>query len=49
MAEGAWSRDDLTFQPVSGLDPDILSALFRNQVLDTMVKEDGKRDRLVLP
>ncbi len=39
VAEGGWGRDDRTFQPLSWLDSDILSAMFRQQVLDMMVKQ----------
>ena len=37
VAEGGWGRDDGTFQSVSWLDSDILSAIFRQQVLEMMV------------
>ena len=39
MAEGGWGRDDGTFQSVSWLNSDILSALFRQQVLEMMVQK----------
>ena len=39
VAEGGWGRDDGTFQSVSWLNSDILSAIFRQQVLEMMVQK----------
>jgi len=39
VAEGGWDRQDGTFQSVSWLNSDILSAIFRQQVLEMMVQK----------
>ena len=39
VAEGGWGRDEGTFQSVSWLNSDILSAIFRQQVLEMMVQK----------